>query len=89
MTVWAQSLRMERVPALLRGRAFSMLRTLMQATPPLGAAAVTPLLAHGSLGAAAALMTVLAGLPALALLTLRTGDRHPGPRKPSRPRVPN
>jgi MFS family permease len=75
MTVWAQSLRMERVPAPLRGRAFSTLRTLMQATPPLGAAAVTPLLAHGRLGAAAAGMAVLAGLPAITLLTLRAGDR--------------
>lgn len=74
MTVWAQSLRMERIPAPLRGRAFGTLRTLMQATPPLGAAAVTPLLAHGELGAAAALMTVLAGLPALALFALRAGD---------------
>jgi MFS family permease len=72
MTVWAQSLRMERVPPSLRGRTFALLRTLMQATPPVGAAAVTPLLARGQLGAAAALMCLLAGLPALGLLLLRT-----------------
>lgn len=77
MTVWAQSLRMERIPAALRGRAFGMLRTLMQATPPLGAAAVTPLLGRGDLGTAAALMTILAGLPALALLVLRVDPRGP------------
>lgn len=80
MTVWAQSLRMERVPAHLHGRAFGILRTLMQATPPLGAAAVTPLLTRGDLGTAAALMTALAGLPALALLTVRTGPAKP-PRR--------
>lgn len=68
MTIWAQSLRMERIPPSMRGRAFSTLRTLMQATPPVGAALVTPLLVHGNLGAAAALMTAFAGLPALALL---------------------
>jgi MFS family permease len=78
MTVWAQSLRMERVPPALRGRTFALLRTLMQATPPLGAAAVTPLLARGQLGAAAALMCLLAGLPAVGLLLLPP-DPAPAP----------
>ncbi|MEV1001487.1 hypothetical protein [Nonomuraea sp. NPDC050202] len=32
MTVWAQSLRMARIPAPLFGRGFAVLRTLMQAT---------------------------------------------------------
>lgn len=44
MTVWAQSLRMARIPVHPRGRGFAVLRTLMQATPPLGAAIATPLL---------------------------------------------
>ncbi|MEV1243851.1 MFS transporter [Nonomuraea sp. NPDC049750] len=73
MTVWAQSLRMELIPPALRGRAFSVLRTLMQATPPVGAAAVAPLLAGGNLTLTAALMAALAGLPALLLLLPRSG----------------
>jgi hypothetical protein len=68
MTVWAQSLRMRRIPAELHGRAFAALRTLMQATPPLGAALVTPLLVGGRLAAAAATMALVAGVPALYLL---------------------
>jgi transmembrane secretion effector len=76
MTVWAQSLRMRRIPAALHGRAFALLRTLMQATPPVGAALATPLLVAGRLGAAATTMTLLAGLPAVALLVLA---RRPEP----------
>jgi MFS family permease len=68
MTVWAQSLRMELIPPALRGRAFAVLRTLMQATPPIGAAAVAPLLATGNLTLVAVLMTALAGLPAFVLI---------------------
>ncbi|MGI5283613.1 MFS transporter [Nonomuraea polychroma] len=71
MTVWAQSLRMRRIPAHLRGRGFAILRTLMQATPPAGAALVTPLLAGGRLVTAVTVMAALAGLPALALLAGR------------------
>jgi MFS family permease len=70
MTVWAQSLRMRRIPAALHGRAFAMLRTLMQATPPAGAALATPLLSGGHLATAAVTMTLIAGLPALYLFTL-------------------
>jgi MFS family permease len=75
MTVWAQSLRMERIPGPLRGRAFTALRTLMQATPPLGAALATPILHAGGLGLAAAAMLLTAGTPALLLL---------GPPRPPR-----
>jgi hypothetical protein len=68
MTVWAQSLRMRRIPPALHGRAFAGLRTLMQATPPVGAALVTPLLVGSHLVAAAVAMTLIAGLPALYLM---------------------
>ncbi|SDH56207.1 MFS transporter [Nonomuraea jiangxiensis] len=71
MTIWAQSLRMARIPAPLRGRGFAVLRTLMQATPPIGAAAVTPLLAAGTLTPAVLVMAVVAAAPALALLAAR------------------
>ena len=67
MTVWAQSLRMERIPRPLHGRAFTALRTLMQATPPVGAALVTPILHAGGLGAAAVAMVFFSATPALIL----------------------
>jgi MFS family permease len=68
MTVWAQSLRMRRIPPALHGRAFATLRTLMQATPPLGSALVTPLLVHSRLATASIVMTLVAGLPGLYLI---------------------
>jgi MFS family permease len=77
MTIWAQSLRMRRIPAELHGRAFALLRTMMQATLPLGSALATPLLATGRLGVAAVVMTVIAGLPGLALLVV-IDKRAPG-----------
>ena len=64
MTVWAQSLRMRRIPAELHGRAFATLRTLMQGTPPVGTLLVTPLLAGDHLTVAALVMALVAGLPA-------------------------
>jgi MFS family permease len=78
MTVWAQSLRMRRIPPALHGRAFAVLRTLMQATPPLGTALVTPLLVHTQLVAASIAMTVIAGLPALYLI-VAVGDGSSAP----------
>ncbi|MEV0405909.1 MFS transporter [Actinoallomurus sp. NPDC050550] len=78
MTVWAQSLRMERVPARMRGRVFGTLRTLMQATPPIGAALVTPLLRQGDITTAAIGMSLVAGLPAVALLLLPEEVRSDG-----------
>lgn len=68
MTVWAQSLRMRRIPAEFHGRAFALLRTLMQGTLPLGSLLVTPFVATGHIGPAALVMTLIAGLPGLALL---------------------
>jgi MFS family permease len=38
LTIWAQTLRMQRIPDALRGRVFGLLRTLMQSTPPIGGA---------------------------------------------------
>jgi MFS family permease len=78
MTVWAQSMRMRRIPSALHGRAFATLRTLMQATPPIGSALVTPLLVHGQLAAAAIAMAVIAGLPGLYLIVAVTEEGAPG-----------
>jgi MFS family permease len=71
MTVWAQSLRMRRVPAELHGRAFATLRTLMQGTPPVGTLLVTPLLAGNHLTVAALAMVFIAGLPAALVYSSR------------------
>ncbi|MFD7710127.1 MFS transporter [Streptomyces sp. NPDC059786] len=68
MTVWAQTLRMRRIPPEMHGRAFAALRTLMQGTAPLGSAVAAPLLLHGGVGWTAAVMVTLAGLPGLGLL---------------------
>ncbi|KAK1180655.1 MFS transporter [Streptomyces sp. NBS 14/10] len=68
MTVWAQSMRMRRIPPALHGRAFTALRTIMQATPPLGSVLAAPLLARGELTAAAVIMAGVAGLPGLWLM---------------------
>jgi MFS family permease len=66
MTAWAQTLRMRVVPPESHGRLFAVLRTVMQATPPLGAGLGALVMPHG------AAVTVLAvggvmGLPVLAL----------------------
>lgn len=84
MTVWAQSLRMRQIPAALHGRAFALLRTLMQGTLPLGSLLVTPLLETGSVRQAAITMTLIGGLPALMLLVRRsTPGRGAVPNHPS------
>jgi MFS family permease len=81
MTVWAQSLRMRRVPPELHGRVFAALRTLMQGASPLGAAIAALLLDHGSLAASAVTMTVLAGFPGLCL-ALSHADSVPASAPP-------
>lgn len=68
MTVWAQSLRMRRVPAHLHGRTFALLRTLMQGTLPLGAVLAAPFISTGGIGAAAIVMALMAGLPGFLLV---------------------
>lgn len=86
MTVWAQSLRMRRIPAELHGRAFAALRTLMQATPPLGAALVTPLLIRADVTAAVLAMTAVAGLPAIGLIA---GSHRQAPDQSRTDRIRN
>ncbi|NEE04513.1 MFS transporter [Phytoactinopolyspora halotolerans] len=71
MTVWAQSLRMRRIPPALHGRAFAGLRTLMQATPAIGSALVTPLLVGDRLAIATVIMVAVGSIPALYLIFTR------------------
>jgi MFS family permease len=81
MTVWAQTLRMQVLPPDLHGRAFALLRLMMQAGNPLGAAlaGVTfPLLgALGMVAASAAVISVpgFAGLLVPGLRRARRFDR--------------
>lgn len=66
MTTWAQTLRMATVPADNHGRLFGMLRTVMQATPPLGAGMAALTLRHGA-GVTVLAVAALMAVPALAL----------------------
>jgi MFS family permease len=70
LTVWAQTIRMQLIPPEMRGRVFGTMRTLMQATPPLGALLAGPLLRLGGIPVAAAAIGVVLIVPAvIALLT--------------------
>jgi MFS family permease len=66
MTAWAQTLRMSAVRPEQRGRLFALLRTLMQATPPVGAGLAGAVVPHGLTVSVAAIAGVM-GLPAVAL----------------------
>jgi MFS family permease len=64
MTAWAQTLRMRLTPEGLQGRLFALLRTSMQATPPLGAALAAATVPRGVAPTVAAIVAVMA-VPAL------------------------
>jgi MFS family permease len=72
LTVWAQTLRMRLIPAHLRGRVFALLRTSMQAAPPLGGLAAAALLAGPGLRLAVLATALVIGLPGAAGLLLRS-----------------
>jgi MFS family permease len=65
MTTWAQTLRMAAAPAGMHGRLFALLRTLMQATPPLGAGLAALTLRYGVTATMMAICALMA-VPALA-----------------------
>jgi len=65
LTIWAQTLRMDIIPAELRGRAFALLRMLMQSANPLGGLLAGPLLPLVGIQAAIALSAGFVGLPGL------------------------
>jgi hypothetical protein len=75
MTAWAQTLRMRIAPPQLHGRLFALLRTVMQATPPVGAALAAVALRGSSQTAITGIVAVMA-IPALLFA--------PGLLKPSR-----
>ena len=81
LTTWAQTIRMRLIPAEMRGRVFALLRTLMQATPPIGAVIAGLLLAGGDPAPAVAVMAAFMVIPSLvalvapALSPAATGER--------------
>jgi MFS family permease len=78
MTVWAQTLRMRVVSPESHGRLFAVLRTVMQATPPLGAGLGVLVLPHGAAVTVLAIGGVM-GLPVLVLgaVLIRAGRALP------------
>ena len=66
MTTWAQTLRMVAAPAGAHGRLFALLRTLMQATPPLGAV-LAALALRGGVALTVLAICALMAVPPLAL----------------------
>ncbi len=84
LTPWAQTIRMRLIPPALRGRVFALLRTLMQATRPIGALLAGLLLVGSDLTLALAATALLVGVPGLvglfvpALGPAATGDAGPG-----------
>jgi MFS family permease len=79
VTVSSMALRMGRIPAVLRGRTMTLMRTLMNASPPLGAATAGMLLAAGSYPAAVWVMVLAATVPGVlvALAYRRTSFSDP------------
>jgi hypothetical protein len=81
LTIWAQTLRMVLIPPELRGRVFSLLRTIMQAAEPAGGAAGGLVIAGGGLLPAVAGIVAAIGAPGVIGLShsaLAPGEESPG-----------
>lgn len=71
LTIWAQTIRMQRIPAEMRGRVFGLLRTIMQSTTPLGGAVAGFLIPHG-MRKTALVMAIVIGVPGIVGLFIRS-----------------
>ena len=71
LTIWAQTLRMGIVPAEMRGRAFALLRMLMQSGRPIGGILAGLVIFPDDPGLAILLSAAFVGLPGLAGLCVR------------------
>jgi MFS family permease len=85
LTVWAQTIRMRLIPPEMRGRIFGTMRSLMQATPPLGALVAGALLRTGGMQLAALATAVLLIAPAVISLALGSLDEQTADRTDSKP----
>jgi MFS family permease len=63
LTIWAQTIRMRLIPPPLRGRVFSILRTLMQSAPPVGGMLGTALLTGFSIPITVLAIVLFIGIP--------------------------
>jgi MFS family permease len=81
MTAWAQTLRMRVAPPEGHGRLFALLRTVMQATPPLGAGLGALVLPRGPAVTVVSIAAVIA-LPALLLGPSLLGPAAAGAHDP-------
>ena len=63
LTIWAQTIRMRLTPAHLRGRVISLLRTFMQAAPPLGGMLGASLLTGSGVPTTVLALATLIALP--------------------------
>jgi MFS family permease len=85
LTIWAQTLRMRIIPEGLRGRAFALLRTLMQSGTPIGGALGGVLLPLVGIPAMIALSACIVGAPGLIgvqVRELRAADNRRGTLAP-------
>lgn len=80
LTIWAQTLRMQIIPERLRGRAFALLRTLMQSSGPLASGGAGALLLVVGIPAMIGLSAALVELPGLFGATIK---QLRSPAKPS------
>jgi MFS family permease len=78
LTIWAQTLRMQIIPEMLRGRTFTLLRMLMQSGRPLGGGLGGALLPILGIPAAILISAALSGLPGVAGLAVRRLRRADG-----------
>ncbi|NJD26698.1 MAG: MFS transporter [Chloroflexi bacterium] len=74
LTIWAQTIRMRLIPADQRGRAFALLRTLMQSAPPLGGLAGGLVIARTGIDAAFVLASLAIAVPGAVGLVARALD---------------
>jgi MFS family permease len=82
LTIWAQTLRMEIIPAAMRGRTFALLRMMMQGSQPIGGALggfLLPVVGIGAMIAVSATMVSGASIVASRVRELRLAGAPPEP----------
>jgi MFS family permease len=80
LTIWAQTLRMQIIPERLRGRAFALLRMLMQSGNPIGGAAgglLLPLLGMPLMIGLSAIVISIPGMLGFGVRALRVAGAKP------------
>ncbi len=81
LTIWAQTLRMQIIPERLRGRAFALMRMLMQGANPIGGLAAGPLIPAIGLILTVTLSATFVGAAGVVGLRVRELRRAGSPRQ--------